>query len=55
MIIQEGKEDIQAKRHKVLHQKQKINDVLGSHLLAELCAVLLGYLLFLLVLSSDMF
>jgi hypothetical protein len=35
MIIQEGKEDIQVKRHKVLHQKQKINDVLGSHLLED--------------------
>jgi hypothetical protein len=31
-IIQEGKEDIQAKQDKVLHQKQKINDVLHSHL-----------------------
>ena len=35
MIIQVGKEDIQAKRHKVLHQKQKINDVLRSHLLED--------------------
>ena len=34
-IIQEGKEDIQAKRDKVLHQKQKINDVLDSHLFED--------------------
>ena len=35
MIIQEGKEDIEEKRDKVLHQKQKINDVLGSHLFED--------------------
>jgi hypothetical protein len=35
MIIQEGKDDIQAKRDKVLHQKQKINDVLDSHLFED--------------------
>jgi hypothetical protein len=35
MIIQEGKEDIQEKRDKVLHQKQKINDVLDSHLFED--------------------
>jgi hypothetical protein len=34
-IIQEGKENIQAKRHKVLHQKQKINDGLDSHLFED--------------------
>jgi hypothetical protein len=35
MIIQERKDDIQAKRDKVLHQKQKINDVLDSHLFED--------------------
>ena len=35
IILQEGKEDIQEKRHKVLHQKQKINDVLDSHLFED--------------------
>ena len=35
-IIQEGKEDIQAKRHKGLHQKEKINDVLDSHLFEDI-------------------
>jgi len=34
-IRQEGKEEIQVKRHKVLHQKQKINDVLDSHLFED--------------------
>ena len=34
-IIQEGKENIQAKRHKVLYQKQKINDGLDSHLFED--------------------
>jgi hypothetical protein len=34
-LIQEGKEDIQAKRDKILHQKQKINDVLDSHLFED--------------------
>ena len=36
MIIQEGKEDIQEKRDKVLYQKQKINDVLDSHLFEDI-------------------
>ena len=36
MIIQEGKEDIQEKRDKVLHQKKKINDVLDSHLFEDM-------------------
>jgi len=35
IILQEGKEDIQEKRHNVLHQKQKINDVLDSHLFED--------------------
>ena len=35
MIIQERKDDIQAKRDKDLHQKQKINDVLDSHLFED--------------------
>jgi hypothetical protein len=35
MIIQEGKEDIQKKRDKGLHQKEKINAVLDSHLLED--------------------
>ena len=34
-LLQEGKEDIQAKQHKVLHQKQKIHDVLDSHLFED--------------------
>ena len=36
MIIQEGKEDIQEKRDKVLYQKQQINDVLDSHLFEDI-------------------